>query len=238
MNIVIPMAGHGQRFRDEGFDCPKALIPLFGRPCYATASDWLPFDYCDQLIYIILESDPYYNKLRTDILTRYGKYNPIVIGIPEVLRGSSETILAASEFINNDTPLLIHNSDTAVDISDDWLHDIQNIDGGLLVFESESNTSYSFSKEDELGNVIEVREKIPISEWASSGTYYFNKGSKFVELAESAIDSEEFENNEFYVAPLYNKLITEGGIVKNYKIDNVYQFGTPDELSTIINQSI
>ena len=32
MNIVIPMAGEGSRFQDEGYQVPKPLIDIGGRP--------------------------------------------------------------------------------------------------------------------------------------------------------------------------------------------------------------
>jgi NDP-sugar pyrophosphorylase family protein len=32
MNIIIPIGGIGKRFKDEGFDLPKPLIPVLGKP--------------------------------------------------------------------------------------------------------------------------------------------------------------------------------------------------------------
>ena len=32
LNIVIPMAGAGSRFADAGYEEPKPLIPVHGRP--------------------------------------------------------------------------------------------------------------------------------------------------------------------------------------------------------------
>ena len=32
MNIIIPIGGIGKRFKDEGFDLPKPLIQVLGKP--------------------------------------------------------------------------------------------------------------------------------------------------------------------------------------------------------------
>ena len=32
MNIIIPIGGIGQRFKDEGYDLPKPLISALGKP--------------------------------------------------------------------------------------------------------------------------------------------------------------------------------------------------------------
>lgn len=42
MNIVIPMAGAGSRFAQEGYDLPKPLIPVDGVPMIVRAVQTLP----------------------------------------------------------------------------------------------------------------------------------------------------------------------------------------------------
>ncbi len=235
MNIVMPMAGLGSRFTNTKYQLPKPLIPIFEKPMYAWATESLPLEYAKNLIFILLESQPEFPILKADILKRYVKYNPIILSVPRVTRGQSETVLAATEFINNDSPILIHNADTAFEIKSDWVVDLKtnNLDGALLVFQS-SESRWSYSKEDANGRVIEVREKQPISQWASTGTYYFGSGSTFVKLAQSRIKAGLIESNEFYIAPLYNDLIKANGKVKNYQITRLYCFGTPADLEETV----
>ena len=54
MNIVMPMAGRGHRFVEAGIDVPKPLIDVRGRPMYAWATDGLPLDEANRLIFICL----------------------------------------------------------------------------------------------------------------------------------------------------------------------------------------
>jgi len=39
LNIVVPMAGRGQRFKEVGYDLPKPLIPIHGVPMIKVVID-------------------------------------------------------------------------------------------------------------------------------------------------------------------------------------------------------
>lgn len=237
LNIVMPMAGLGSRFRDAGYKLPKPLIDVLGRPMYAWATESLPLDKSTRLIFILLASQPECPELTRDIQQRYAKHSPIVVTVPELTAGQAITVLRAKEFINNDEPCLIHNADTAFDVDHAWVekawHD--GMDGALLVFNS-NEKRWSFSRENAAGFVDEVREKEVISPWASTGTYWFRRGADFVRMAESRLNAGRREAAEYYVGPLYNDMIATGSKVKNYPIRKLYCFGTPDDLTTTLKQ--
>ena len=231
MNIVIPMAGLGSRFRQAGFDRPKPLIPVEGRPMYAWAVESLPLDRAAKLIFILLRSQPEFEELRDDVLARYGKYAVEVLDVPHLTAGQSETVMRAEALIDNDSPLLIHNADTAFEIDYGWVEQAveQKLDGALLVFRS-NEKRWSYSRTDDQGWVREVREKEPISPWASTGTYWFARGSDFAKLARKQAETQNREKGEFYVGPLYNDLIAAGARMRNFEIDRLLCFGTPEDL--------
>ena len=163
------------------------------------------------MIFILLKTQNNYDLLFNDIIQRYKKYNPIILTIPKLTRGQSETVLTAKKLINNENPILIHNADTAFTINESWIETLkkQAHDGALLVFKSDEDR-WSYSRANDQGEVKEIREKVVISSWASTGTYYFRKGKYFVESAENEIKNGITEKGEFYIGPLYNKLILKG----------------------------
>src|ERR1051325_3090982 len=116
LNIVMPMAGLGSRFRQAGFSVPKPLIDVRGRPMYAWATESLPLEKCTKLIFILLASQPEFPDLKRDIESRYAKFEPIVLVVSELTAGQAITVLRAKKFIANDEELLIHNADTAFDV--------------------------------------------------------------------------------------------------------------------------
>lgn len=237
LNIVIPMAGLGSRFQQAGFKTPKPFIDVRGRPMYAWATESLPLDLSTRLIFVLLSSQPEYPRLRQDIESRYSKYRPLVLEVPDLTAGQAVTVLRTKEFINNEEPLLIHNADTAFDADPLWAEQAIDCgaDGALLVFPSQEKR-WSYSRENAEGWVEEVREKEVISPWASTGTYWFRRGSDFVRLAEERLDQTRREASEYYVGPLYNDLLAKGARVKNYPIQRLYCFGTPEDLASTLKQ--
>jgi len=235
MNIVMPMAGLGSRFREAGFKVPKPLIDVRGRPMYAWATDSLPLENSSRLIFILLASQPEFPDLRRDIETRYAAHQPVVLSVPELTAGQAITVLRAKDLIDNDEPLLIHNADTAFDVDRGWTKkaSAENLDGALLVFPSDERR-WSFSRANAAGFVEEVREKEVISPWATTGTYWFRRGTDFVRAAEARFHSGKREASEFYVGPLYNDLIASGAKVKNFSIRKLYCFGTPEDLAATL----
>lgn len=235
LNIVVPMAGLGKRFADAGYTIPKPLIPVLGKPMYAWAVDSLPLNAATRLIFVLLRTMPGYDQLAADIWDRYAHLHPIILDVPELTRGQSESVLCARSLINSTDELLIHNADTAFDANPDWLADARNhqAEGALLVFPSEE-PRWSYSRENSDGWVQEVREKQVISPWATTGTYWFAQGATFVRLAENSIANGKREGGEFYVGPLYTDLIAENGKVKNYPIQKLHCMGTPLELKEFL----
>jgi UDP-N-acetylglucosamine diphosphorylase / glucose-1-phosphate thymidylyltransferase / UDP-N-acetylgalactosamine diphosphorylase / glucosamine-1-phosphate N-acetyltransferase / galactosamine-1-phosphate N-acetyltransferase len=237
LNIVMPMAGLGSRFRQAGFTVPKPLNEGRGRPMYAWATDSLPLDRGTRLIFILLASQPECPDLQRDILRRYARHQPVILTVPELTAGQAITVLRARDLIANDEPLLIHNADTAFDTDPAWVQDAwdRGCQGALLVFPS-NEKRWSFSRETAGGWVDLVREKEVISPWATTGTYWFRRGNDFVRAADQRVQAGRREASEYYVGPLYNDLITQGARVKNYPIEKLYCFGTPEDLESTLKE--
>jgi bifunctional N-acetylglucosamine-1-phosphate-uridyltransferase/glucosamine-1-phosphate-acetyltransferase GlmU-like protein len=101
---------------------------------------------------------------------------------------------------------------------------------------------------DENLRVLEIKEKEPytndpLSEQASTGTYYFKKGSYIKKYFQQSIDQNIQYNGEYYVTLTYNLLIKDGLKVHCYPTDYVTVFGTPEEVEnfeawqTLINST-
>ena len=58
MNIVIPMAGRGERFREQGFDIPKPLIEFEGKTMIEFAVETLGIS--GRFIFIVYKYDRIY----------------------------------------------------------------------------------------------------------------------------------------------------------------------------------
>jgi dTDP-glucose pyrophosphorylase len=144
-------------------------------------------------------------------------------------------VLLARDLINNATPLLVYNSDTYQRSS--MLYELicdTEVDGALSVFKAPGDR-WSFVRADERGRVLETAEKNRISEWASTGLYYFARGRDFVTNADEMIEAHERVNGEYYVAPIYNRLIKSGANIRLDIVDEVHVFGTPEDLKHFLS---
>ncbi len=233
MNIVMPMAGRGSRFADVGFTLPKPLIDVRGRPMYAWAMDSLPLELAERVVFICLAEHLRERALADDIRTRYAAHDPIIIGLDRVTAGQACTVLEARDVIDNDAPLLIYNADTfcKTRLGEHLREWPASVAGVLGVFEA-TGDKWSFVRVGDHGRVVETAEKRRISNWASTGLYHFARGRDFVRHADAMIAADERERGEFYVAPVYNRLIAEGGEVRIDVADEVWVLGTPEDLAS------
>lgn len=232
MNIVLPMAGRGSRFADVGYTVPKPLIDVKGRPMYSWAMDSLPLQAAKRIVFICLREHLEDLTLENDIKTRYSWLNPVIVPLDKVTEGQACTVLEAREFINNNEPLIIYNADTYSVLSSEnaYTNLLEEVDGVISVFHAEGE-KWSFARMDETGRVVETAEKRRISEWATTGLYHFTRGRDFVHHAEKMIAANERVNNEFYVVPVYNRMISNGANIRCDIAREVWVLGTPEDLT-------
>ncbi len=232
MNIVIPMAGAGRRFHDAGHRVPKPLIEVRGRPMYSWAVDSLPLNLARRLIFVCLREHLEGRRLEADIEQRYGHLDPVIVPLDQVTAGQAATVLEARSYIDSPEPLLIYNADTFCRSSlDETLSGLPSeVDGVLGVFQAPGER-WSFARVDASGRVVETAEKRRISDWASTGLYLFRHGSDFVEHAEAMISQDDRSGGEFYVIPVYNRMIAKGAHLVLDVAREVWVLGTPEELA-------
>ena len=95
----------------------------------------------------------------------------------------------------------------------------RKLDAGTIVFHS-IHPRYSYVALDENNFVIEAAEKKPISQHATTGFYWFARGSDFVSACKSMIEKDSHLNNNFYICPVLNELILIQQKIGVYPIKN------------------
>ena len=112
-----------------------------------------------------------------------------------ITEGAASTTLLAKEYIDNDAPLLIANSDQYIDWNQERLYNFtsKDIDGGILTFNS---THPKFLRKTDMDDVTEL-QKNPISSNATVGIYYWKSGKNYVTSAEDMINKNIRVNNGF-----------------------------------------
>lgn len=236
LNVVIPMAGAGSRFREAGFTFPKPLIDVKGKPMIQVVVENLGLD----ANFIFIVQKEHREQFHLDnMLPLIAGPNTTILEVDGITEGAACTTLLAKEYINNDSPLFFANSDQWVDWDPvQFMYDMQetSADGGIVTFNS-THPKWSFAKLDEFGNVLEVAEKNPISDNATVGYYYWKHGADFVKYAEQMIEKDIRVNGEFYVCPVFNQAIEDGKVIRTHQAKEMWGLGTPEDLALFINSS-
>lgn len=236
MNVLIPMAGAGSRFEQAGYTFPKPLIDVNGKPMIQRVVDNLNIDA--RHIFIVQKS--HYEKYALKHMLNLIAPNCEIVQVEGMTEGAACTTLLAKEFIDNDEPLVLANSDQYVQWdSNQFMYSAMadDIDGSILTFEA-THPKWSYARLNEDGFVVEVAEKKPISKHATVGVYFWRRGSDYVRSAESMIQKNIRVNNEFYVCPVYNEALLEGARVKTFHIDKMWGLGTPEDLDVFLKHEI
>ena len=225
------MAGLSSRFTRAGYDRPKWMLPLAGRPLL----DWSLRGFRESLeretcLMIHLENPEVseFVRQRTQAL---GIRDAEFVALPAPTRGQADTVAAglALASVGGDEPLTIFNVDT---IRPDYRPApiLKTCDGWLECFEGEGD-HWSFARPVAEGSdrVAEVTEKKRVSPYCSTGLYWFRSAELFTTAFTDGED--ELTAGELYVAPLYQRLIDEGRDVRFGVIppEDIFFSGTPDE---------
>lgn len=234
LTIVIPCAGAGSRFEKVGYTKPKPLIDVNGKPMIQVVVENLSIRA--HYIYLVQKSFAEEFKCLVNAITP-GRCT--VIELDGVTDGAACTILKAKEYINNENPILIVNSDQYLewDVKDFINQMISNktIDAGISTF-TDTQDKWSFVKLNKDGHVVQVSEKNPISDIATTGVYYWKHGSDFCKFAQQMINKDIRVNGEFYVCPVFNEAIQDGKIIKTSMVDKMWGLGTPEDLNNYLSE--
>jgi HAD superfamily hydrolase (TIGR01509 family) len=235
VNVLVPCAGMGSRLRAK-YQLPKPLIDIAGKTMIQRVVDSLNID----ANYIFIVQQEHYDKYNFGAYLNLIAPGCTVLTTNGLTDGAACTSLLAKDLINSDKHLLIANSDQLLDWdSSAFMYHMlsSNVDGGILTFERQDDPKWSYAKIDEKGFVTEVAEKKAISNKATVGIYYFNRGSEYVCAAEEMISCDDRVNDEFYIAPVYNYMVRQNKKIITYDIpeDKFYPTGTIEDLEKVLN---
>ena len=229
MNILIPMAGLGQRFHQEGFLQPKPLVKVLGDPilgklleCLNLSPDdlvilpymvWLDTLWLIELLKKVFSVITLYDDLQNQKFQWHGmgKGNCILIEISIPTKGAVETLEITLPFFDKKKPLLSLDCDNIYNQSPcDNVRELKT--SALLYFEdNQPNPIYSYIKTNS-DKITQIKEKVKISDKACSGGYYFYS----VEVASIYVKKvlyERKDGREMYISSVYQEMIEHGEII-------------------------
>lgn len=243
LNIIIPMAGGGKRFSDQGYKTHKPAIPTIDRrtgqklPMVVCAVLDLPGVEKDGSNVVFIDRDFHRQDGVEDAIRReFDKAR--FITIDKLTDGQACTCLLAKDFIDNNEELLIAGCDNGM-IFDERLFEQEKQKADCLVFTYRNNeavlnnpNAYGWMNVDSDNTItgVSIKKAVsdnPVEDHAVVATFWFKNGAVFVNAAEKMIRENDRINGEFYVDQVIKHVMESGYTARVFEIDRYIGWGTP-----------
>jgi len=239
INVLIPMAGQGKRFRRAGYSTYKPFVSIFGKPMIQYVLDAFPAHVTRRVLVD--------RSLLTDEQLDFLQQQPgvIVHFVTSHQLGPAYSIYKAGDELPLDEAFFIAYCDIS------WTWDYTQVERVLdedgVVFTRRQfhphlvGSNYSaFCKTapDDDSRLQEIREKGSFTEdWMteplSIGCFYVRDGRAMMRAIEALITEDRKVSNEFFPSLIFNELIKAGQSVRLHEVDFFVHWGVPAQLEDV-----
>lgn len=250
-SLVIPMAGMGKRFTDEGYTLTKPLIPVSGKAMAIQAIEDLPESAHQSLV---MRSDmPGFANIKKSlkescpnaIITLVpgvteGQACTAQIGLDALKKANSETIDAASDI----APITFGTCDNGMLFSQaKYQALINNPEVDVIVWGTRGHINalrkpemFGWIDANASGLIKTISVKTPLASPKTDpiviGTFTFKKPIDAKRAIDALIARNGRINGEFYLDSCINDAIDLGLRCYLFEVDSFISWGTPNDLKT------
>ncbi len=249
MNIIIPLGGKGERFKNNGYIQPKPLINIFDKQMIFYVLDNLVVNQDDKIFIIYYNLEQY--NFETIIKKKYPNINfiklykqtsgaaeTIYLGLQEIFNKNNKVNLATNQ-VNLASKCLLLDCDTFY--TQDIIQKYREIETNAVFYvkNTDSKPIYSYIKFNDNNIITEIIEKVKISDNANTGIYCFNNINNLYKYAKHVIDNDIKINNECYTSCIIDSMLQDNHIFTAIELDptQVFNLGTPEQLNNYINNT-
>jgi NDP-sugar pyrophosphorylase family protein len=242
--LIIPMAGLGQRFVNEGYSLTKPLIPVSGLPMVIQATHFLP--PAEKNVFVLRADMAGYQDVVNQLKSLYPK--AIIKIIDGVTEGQACTASIGFGMLVNDTDKahdyftigacdngIIFDINTFNKLINDPLVDV--IVWSIRGYPNAIRHPEMFGWIDAEGGLIrsisvKTPLKTPESDPIVLGTFTFRRAEDFRRALDRLILRDGRINGEFYIDSLVNDAIALGLECRLFEVESYFCWGSPSDLRT------
>jgi NDP-sugar pyrophosphorylase family protein len=201
--VIVPAAGHGQRYKDVGVFVPKPLIRFNWRnQGERTMIEHAvgPLSSVERVVVVCRGHDL---EAFCAAVPRHWKLVPV-----QDTRGQSDSVRIGLDYAmqtwnQRDQQVIVINTDAGFAYPlDVFYQQAKGFNGAVMVFRGHGDTSYSYINDFPLFSTAE--EKRPISSWAMAGAYYFRDSQRLFEALIKQAHDNITHAGELYLSGVYN----------------------------------
>lgn len=243
-HTVMPMAGLGKRFADVGYETPKPLIPVSGRPMVLQALSNLPL--ASSNVFVLRSDMSGLDAIKHAIDNTFPTARLVLLDKPT--DGQAVTALHgldSLELNDDDGPITVGACDSATLYDNQALQaSLHDAHYDLYVWCTTGHVPgvrrpemYGWVIEDG-GRVTGVSVKQPPSNPSSDnmivGIFTFRNASIMRLCINNLIGRQDRVNGEFYLDSCITDAVALNLTVRIFNVDQYISWGTPDELRTFL----
>ena len=225
MKVVIPVAGVGTRLRPLTYTQPKPLIPVAGKPILGFIIDRLKKAGFNEFIFVIGylgdKINDYIKEKHPDIVAYFIQQND--------RKGIGHAIWTARDIIE-DEEIFIVLGDTIVDADIEEMVNMKHSCLGVKRVEDPTKFGVAEIGADQIITKVVEKPDIPRSNMALVGLYKIKEGKRLLQILEENIKANYTTHNEIQLTDAIGKMISEGTVMKAFKVENWYDCGKRESL--------
>lgn len=242
MNVIIPLGGLGTRFQKEGYltRC-KPFVPVLGKEMILWVLESLTLQTDDTLVIIF---NPSYMSIGNFMQEVVGVRYPDCkfVELPGPTRGAAETVLIGLRALDETArkrPTLLADGDTfyTADIVSRFREVASTRNAVFCFHDTQPKPIYSYITLDEADDILEVKEKIKISDWANSGCYCFKDGEQLASECEALIEANTKQASQDGIGEFYTSGVIAAMLAKKepfralkLEVSDIHVLGTPAQV--------
>jgi NDP-sugar pyrophosphorylase family protein len=241
MKLIIPMSGHGSRFKAAGYSDLKPLIVVDGKPIIAHVLDMFPGE--EDVVFICNEDHLGDVTMGLRELLHTLKPTSKIVSIPNHRQGPVYALTYAFDLIADEEDIMV----SYCDFTQRWDYEQFKRDledkkpaGAIPSYTGFHphllhKNLYAGILADQEGMLVDIQEKHcftenPENSYHSGGAYYFASGELLKKYSHELIEADMHLNGEYYVSMLYYLLRRDNLPVYIPTVTHFMQWGTPDDL--------
>jgi bifunctional N-acetylglucosamine-1-phosphate-uridyltransferase/glucosamine-1-phosphate-acetyltransferase GlmU-like protein len=240
VQIVIPMSGEGQRFKDAGYSVHKPLIEIDGKTMIQHVIEL--FNSIKDVTYLFICNNTHTSTIEVlnSLISKLKITAQVEVISPHKL-GPVYAVSQVFDKLREDEVIVTYCDFGSVWSFAKFLQDARQnkLDGSIACYRGFhphmlGKDHYAYCKTLNR-SLIEIQEKKPFTndkmkEWASNGIYYFRSSQIVKDYFQLYLNTNTPTNGEFYVSMVYNFMVKNGLRVNVFPIQRMLQWGTPYDL--------
>lgn len=235
--LILPMSGKGTRFTEAGYELPKPLLPIDGKPMVVQVADCLPKHKDD--VFVCLKEHYIHN-----VVAAWFPNSQIQI-IDDVSEGYAASCELGIDLIDEDSPIMISPCDNGVSYDEQaFLDMVADEDNDVIVWSFRNSQAskvnpamYTWMYVDEndlLRDMLykQVPQSDPLTTHVSVGIMYFRKAKYLLEGLRKNREQNNKPMGELCIDSVAHQLADNNYKVKVFEVDHYACWGTPGDYKT------